>query len=108
MPCVPLVAKKPYLGLLGFAFFPALTALTLGQDSVLLLFILSSSYLLMCKDLEVAAGLVLALAAIKFQYLLIVAPLLLLWRKFRLMAGFVGVLGLGWLYAYREGVLEWK
>jgi glycosyl transferase family 87 len=90
MPCVPLVAKKPYLGLLGFAFFPALTALTLGQDSVLLLFILSSSYLLMGKDLEVAAGLVLALAAIKFQYLLIVVPLLLLWRKFRLVAGLVG------------------
>jgi len=44
----------------------------------------------MCKDLEVAAGLVLALAAIKFQYLLIVVPLLLLWRKFRLVAGLVG------------------
>ena len=27
---------------------------------------------------------------------------------FWVMAGFVGVLGLGWLYAYREGVLEWK
>ena len=90
MPCLPLVAKKPYLGLLGFAFFPALTALTLGQDSILLLFILSSSYLLMCKNLEVAAGLVLALATIKFQYLLILVPLLLLWRKFRLVAGFVG------------------
>jgi NADH:ubiquinone oxidoreductase subunit 3 (subunit A) len=25
-----------------------------------------------------------------------------------LMAAFVGILGLGWLYAYREGVLEWK
>jgi len=24
------------------------------------------------------------------------------------MAAFVGILGLGWLYAYREGVLEWK
>jgi NADH:ubiquinone oxidoreductase subunit 3 (subunit A) len=24
------------------------------------------------------------------------------------MATFVGVLGLGGLYAYREGVLEWK
>jgi len=27
---------------------------------------------------------------------------------FWVMAGFVGVLGLGWLYAYREGVLAWK
>ncbi|MGH7753848.1 MAG: hypothetical protein ACREN5_13630 [Gemmatimonadales bacterium] len=24
------------------------------------------------------------------------------------MAAFVGIIGLGWLYAYREGVLEWK
>jgi NADH-quinone oxidoreductase subunit A len=27
---------------------------------------------------------------------------------FWLLAGFVGILGLGWVYAYREGVLEWK
>ena len=27
---------------------------------------------------------------------------------FWVMAAFVGILGLGWLYAYREGVLEWK
>jgi NADH:ubiquinone oxidoreductase subunit 3 (subunit A) len=24
------------------------------------------------------------------------------------MAAFVAIIGLGWLYAYREGVLEWK
>ena len=24
------------------------------------------------------------------------------------MALFVGIVGLGWLYAYREGILEWK
>ena len=27
---------------------------------------------------------------------------------FWVFAGFIGILGLGWLYAYREGVLEWK
>ena len=27
---------------------------------------------------------------------------------FWVMAAFVGILGLGWLYAFREGVLEWK
>lgn len=27
---------------------------------------------------------------------------------FAVMAAFVGLVGLGWLYAYREGVLEWK
>jgi len=24
------------------------------------------------------------------------------------MFGFIGILGLGWVYAYREGLLEWK
>jgi NADH:ubiquinone oxidoreductase subunit 3 (subunit A) len=24
------------------------------------------------------------------------------------MAGFIGILGLAWVYAYREGMLEWK
>jgi NADH-quinone oxidoreductase subunit A len=29
-------------------------------------------------------------------------------EAFWVMAVFVAILGLGWLYAYREGVLEWK
>jgi NADH:ubiquinone oxidoreductase subunit 3 (subunit A) len=28
--------------------------------------------------------------------------------NFWVVAAFVGIVGLGWLYAYREGVLEWK
>jgi NADH-quinone oxidoreductase subunit A len=27
---------------------------------------------------------------------------------FWVMAAFIGIVALGWLYAYREGVLEWK
>jgi NADH-quinone oxidoreductase subunit A len=27
---------------------------------------------------------------------------------FWVVAGFVAIIGLGWLYAYKEGVLEWK
>jgi NADH-quinone oxidoreductase subunit A len=29
-------------------------------------------------------------------------------KAFWVVAGFVGIIGLGWLYAQREGVLEWK
>ena len=29
-------------------------------------------------------------------------------RAFWVVAGFVGIIALGWLYAYREGVLEWR
>lgn len=88
MPCAPLVARRPYLALLGFAFLPSLTALTLGQDSILLLFVLSLSYLLFYRRQHLVAGFVLALAAIKFQYLLMLVPLLLAGRKYRLVAGF--------------------
>jgi hypothetical protein len=88
MRCIPLVAERPYLGQLGFCFLPALTALVLGQDSVLLLFLIASSYLLLRKEREVAAGLVLSLATIKFQYVLILVPLLLSARKLRVGAGF--------------------
>ena len=29
-------------------------------------------------------------------------------RALAAMFGFAGILGLGWIYAYREGLLEWK
>jgi alpha-1,2-mannosyltransferase len=96
MPGISLADRRPYVGWAGFCFLPALTALTLGQDSILLLFIVSSSYLLMRKEKDVAAGLVLALAAIKFQYLVILAVLLLCSRKWRVCAGIgAGCAGLG-------------
>src|ERR1700720_1174276 len=95
MHCVPLVSRRPYLGLIGFCFLPTLTALTLGQDSILLLFVISLSYMLMQKKRDGASGLVLALALIMFQYVMILVPLLLLSRKVRVVAGFaLGAVGL--------------
>ena len=47
-----------------------------------------------------------ALAVFLFPWALIVRSAGL--PAFWVVAAFVGVLGLGWLYAYREGVLEWK
>src|SRR5215469_13918513 len=90
MPCNLLVRDKPLLALLVcFGFFPALIALNLGQDSILLLFILCAAYFLICRGRELAAGLVLAFVAIKFQYLAILVPLLLLSRRVRALAGLV-------------------
>jgi Glycosyltransferase family 87 len=105
-PCIPLVARRPYLGWLGFFFLPVLIALTLGQDSILLLFVISLSYLLMHKKMDVAAGLVLALASIKFQYLMILIPLLLMSRKWRVVAGF-GLGGAG-LASVSAVVTGWR
>jgi hypothetical protein len=87
--CISFVARRPYLGLLGFAFPPVLASLTLGQDSILVLFFISAAYLLAVKKCDFVAGLVLALATVKFQIVLILALLLLVSRKFRLIGGFI-------------------
>jgi hypothetical protein len=65
-----------------------LAGLTLGQDSILVLFLISAAYLMSMQKRAFAAGLVLALATIKFQIVLILALLLLVDRKYRFVAGF--------------------
>jgi NADH-quinone oxidoreductase subunit A len=47
-----------------------------------------------------------ALAVFLFPWVLILRTVGL--SAFWVMAAFVAIIGLGWLYAYREGVLEWK
>ena len=47
-----------------------------------------------------------ALAVFLFPWVLVLRAVGL--PAFWVMAAFVGIIGLGWLYAYREGVLEWK
>jgi NADH-quinone oxidoreductase subunit A len=47
-----------------------------------------------------------ALAVFLFPWSLVLREMGL--GAFWTMAAFVGVIGLGWVYAYREGVLEWK
>jgi len=47
-----------------------------------------------------------ALAVFLFPWALVLKTLGM--PAFWVMAVFVGIIGLGWLYAYREGVLEWK
>ena len=47
-----------------------------------------------------------ALAVFLFPWALIVGSAGL--AAFGVMAAFVGIILCGWLYAYREGVLEWK
>jgi NADH-quinone oxidoreductase subunit A len=47
-----------------------------------------------------------ALAVFLFPWALVLRSLG--WQAFWPMALFLGILLVGWLYAYREGVLEWK
>jgi NADH-quinone oxidoreductase subunit A len=47
-----------------------------------------------------------ALAVFVFPWVLVLRTVGM--PAFWVMAAFVGIIALGWLYAYREGVLEWK
>ncbi|HVO79849.1 MAG TPA: glycosyltransferase family 87 protein [Terriglobales bacterium] len=104
VPSIQLVERRPYLAWSGFCLLPALTALTLGQDSIVLLVVLSASHTLTQKQKDLAAGLVLSLLSIKFQYLVILLPLLLWSRKWRTAAGAViGCACLGLLSVWITG-----
>jgi NADH-quinone oxidoreductase subunit A len=47
-----------------------------------------------------------ALAVFLFPWVLVLRDVGM--PAFWVMAAFVAIIGLGWLYAYREGILEWK
>jgi len=85
---VSLVARKPHLCLLSFVFPPVLATITLGQDCILVLFFLACTYELLTEGNEFAAGLLLAPATIKFQYVTLVALFLMFLRRSRLLIGF--------------------
>lgn len=70
-------------------FLPIDLALLQGQDSIVLLVILSASMLLMKRGKQVSSGAVLGLGLFKFQLVLPVFFLMLVWRRWRLCAGFV-------------------
>jgi Glycosyltransferase family 87 len=86
-----LAAIFPWLPLAIFAAFPPITiALLQGQDSVLLLAILVGAALLLDRNRPFASGALLALGLFRFQIVLPIAVLFLLWRRWRFSAGFTG------------------
>jgi hypothetical protein len=71
------------------SFFPISRALLQGQDSILLLLVLSGVLVLLDRDDRLPAGLMLGLGMFRFQIILPVALLFLLWRQFRFLLGFL-------------------
>src|SRR6266851_1531282 len=69
-------------------FLPTAVALMQGQDSILLLFFLTAAFLALEGGHEFLAGVLLSLGLFKFQIVLPIALLFLLWRRWRLSAGF--------------------
>jgi len=73
------------------SFVPVASALMLGQDSILLLTLLSASMFALNRERHFAAGAVAGLGLFKFHLLIPLALLLLCWRRFRFFAGFSSV-----------------
>src|SRR6266566_795805 len=71
-----------------FGFFPITIALMLGQDSILLLLLLVLAVLAFNRDREFQAGLLVGLGLFKFQIVLPIALLFLIWRRWRFIGGF--------------------
>src|SRR5438445_4068145 len=70
---------------------PVASALILGQDSILLLALLSASMLAIERERDFMAGMLAGLGLFKFHLLIPLALLLLCWRRFRFFAGFSSV-----------------
>jgi len=71
-----------------FGFFPITIALMLGQDSILLLLLFVLAMLSFNQQREFQAGLLVGLGLFKFQIVLPVALLFLVWRRWRFFGGF--------------------
>jgi hypothetical protein len=84
------------------AFVPAILCLGEGQDSILLLLLLTVTYYLLRQDRQVLAGIVLAFALFKPQIVCIFALALLISRRTRFFVSFVvtSIVALGFCTLY--------
>jgi hypothetical protein len=73
--------------LLFLSFLPAAIALIMGQLSFVLLLVFCACFVLLRRQQDLLAGLILSLALMKFQVALPVALLFLVWRQWRFIAG---------------------
>jgi len=69
-------------------FLPIAAALIDGQDSILLLTLLTIAFVLIARQSDFPAGLVTGLAFFKFPIVLPIALLLFIWRRWGFAAGF--------------------
>jgi len=70
------------------SFTPLANALTMGQDSILLLTLFALALVMLHRRRDSAAGVLAALGSFKFQLTLPVLLLFILWKKWRFVAGF--------------------
>jgi glycosyl transferase family 87 len=100
-----------------FLFLPVTGALMKGQDSILLLTLLAAAAVCLGEGREFSAGVLIALGLFRFQVVLPIAILFLIWRRWRFSAGFavaatvlaavsVGVAGVAQTESYARSLLS--
>lgn len=89
------------------AFIPVAVALMQGQDSIVLLALLAGAVNALGRNRELRAGVFVGLGLFKFQLVIPIALLFLIWRRWRFSAGFalsaalVGLVSL-WLVGFAQ------
>jgi hypothetical protein len=73
---------------LMLSFYPIALALMQGQDSILLVMLLAAALHFLRRGRDSIAGLVTGMGLFKFQIVLPIALLFLLWRRWRFLGGF--------------------
>jgi hypothetical protein len=74
---------------LFFTFIPISVALMQGQDSIILLLLITATYGAVRRDRQGVGGFLLGLGLFKFQIVVPIAILFLLWRRWRFVVGFL-------------------
>ena len=72
----------------SIAFFPVFACLLEGQDSILMLLLLVLGFNALKQGADLRAGCWLALAAFKFQFIVPLVLLLIIWKRSRVALGF--------------------
>ena len=88
-------------------FLPIAAALMQGQDSILLLLLLASAWIALDQSTEWTAGLLTGLGLFKFQIVLPIAFVFLIWRRWRFLSGFtVAALTVGTISFWLAGTSQ--
>jgi len=101
-----LQSRYPYLLILVATFFPVLIALVQGQNSILLLFLLTLTFDLLGRHRHFWAGFVLSMGMFKFVLVIPILLWLVLEKRWKSIAGFVTgyaslLLVAAWLVGFR-------
>src|SRR5260370_32430741 len=90
-----------------FTFLPVVAAFMQGQDSIILLLLFSGAFAVLSSGRALSAGLLVGLGLFKFQIVVPLAVLFLLWRRWRFVGGFaLSAVAVAAVSAYLVGTVQ--